>query len=198
MNLKYVNIAGAFLIVGVVQFVIMLIIAMALFGFVISSNYISDLGAMCRANFCIVVQPSSTIFNSSVITLGVFLCIASYFILRGARARVLSTLIAVAGVGAIGVGVFPESAGLIHAVFALITFLFGGLALISSHKILSGFVRVVVPIMGFVSLVLLIFFALRIDLGLGVGGVEMLIVFLELLATIIIGSFLAGLRQFSL
>ncbi len=60
MKLNYGKISGALLFVGSAQFVIALTVAEALYpAYSISQNYISDLGATCRAT-CQVVQPTAT------------------------------------------------------------------------------------------------------------------------------------------
>ena len=62
--------AGAILFAGALQFVIGFNFAEDLYpGYSVSMNYISDLGATCDGT-CNIVQPSSTIFNSSVTILG--------------------------------------------------------------------------------------------------------------------------------
>ena len=79
------KIGAALILFGTVQFLMLLHIAEALYsGYSTSQNAISDLGATCHSSVCTIVQPSSTIFNSSVFLLGLLLVLGSYCLYRGA------------------------------------------------------------------------------------------------------------------
>jgi len=109
------RLAGALLFVGSVQCLLGSIVAESLYpDYSVSENYISDLG----------VGTTSLIFNSSVFIVGLLAVGGAYFIQRAFGSRILSVLFAIAGVGAMGVGLFPETAGAIHGVASLIVFLF--------------------------------------------------------------------------
>ena len=126
MNYENKEITGLLLFIGGVQCVLGIIIAEAFYpDYSTSQNYISDLG----------VGPSALIFNSSVFLLGVLAIGGAYFIQRAFNFRLFSILTAITGIGAMGVGLFPEDAGAIHAIFSLITFLFAGLSAIMSYKL---------------------------------------------------------------
>jgi hypothetical membrane protein len=171
------KVAGALVFVAVTQFVLGLIISEVLYsGYSISGNYISDLG----------VGPSSIIFNSSVFLLGLLLVIGTFFLQRafGEYKALILTLI-LTSIGAMGVGVFTEDFGIIHGVVSLITFLFGGLSaifsVICSHihkfKLLKTQFSIITTMLGAMCLGALILFIGKIDLGLGVGGMERMIVY---------------------
>jgi hypothetical membrane protein len=129
------KIAGVLLFVGAVEFVFGLNLAEDLYpGYSVSTNYISDLGANCDAT-CNIVQPSSMIFNSSVFLLGLLVLVATFFIYRAYQTKLLTTLLGLAGIGAMGVGVFTETTPSMHWIVSLIAFLFGGLSAIASYKI---------------------------------------------------------------
>jgi hypothetical membrane protein len=105
--MKYENrkIAGSLLFIGAVLCVLGIIIAEALYpGYSTSGNYISDLG----------VGPSSLIFNSSLFLLGVLTVGGAYFIQRASDFRLFSILAAITGIGAMGVGLFTEDAGVVR------------------------------------------------------------------------------------
>jgi len=170
------KVAGALFFVAVTQFVLGLIVSEALYsGYSISDNYISDLG----------VGPSSMIFNSSVFLMGLLLIIGTYFLQRAFHFELLTVMLVLTAIGAMGVGVFTEDFGTIHAVVSLITFLFSGLSAIFSvicsyvHK----FSLVKMPfsaisvILGLITLGALGLFVGKIYLGLGVGGMERMIVY---------------------
>jgi hypothetical membrane protein len=179
--MKYENreIAGLLLFIGGVQCVLGIIIAEALYpGYSTSENYISDLG----------VGPSSLIFNSSVFLLGVLAVGGAYFIQRAFNYKLFSVLAAITGIGAIGVGLFPEDAGVVHAVFSLITFLFAGLSAILSYKLQKPPLSYFSVVLGAVSLLALVLFGSGIYLGLGKGGMERIIAYPALLWAIGFGG----------
>ena len=172
--MKYENkeIAGLLLFIGGVQFVLGIIIAEALYpDYSTSENYISDLG----------VGPSSVIFNSSVFLLGVLATGGAYFIQRAFNLRIFSILTAITGIGAMGVGLFPEDAGVMHVIFSLITFLFAGLSAIMSYKLQKPPLSYLSIILGAMSLLALVLFGSGIYLGLGEGGMERMIAYPALL-----------------
>jgi hypothetical membrane protein len=110
-----------------------MIVASSLYSdYSILRNYISDLGATCRGGLCIVFQPSSLIFNVSSILLRVFMITGSLYIRRDIRDHLFYRLLLITGIGAIGVGLFPENYGILHTISAFIAFTFGALASIAS------------------------------------------------------------------
>ncbi len=181
--MKYQNrrIAGSLLFVGGVLCVLGIIVAEALYpGYSTSENYISDLG----------VGPSSLIFNSSVFLLGVLTVGGAYFIQRAFDFRLFSIFAAITGIGAMGVGLFTEDAGVVHAVFSFITFLFAGLSAIMSYKLQKPPFSHFSVILGVVVLLALVLFASGTFLGLGKGGMERMIAYPALLWAIGFGGHL--------
>jgi hypothetical membrane protein len=124
---------GALFILGTVQFLLAMAYVQSQYvgGYSDLSNHISDLGNFHQS-------PAYRVFNGSIILLG----LAGLFgtaLIRSAFARRRSSRIglaflALASLGAIGVGIFPETAtelgGHIHGVVSLATFLGSALALI--------------------------------------------------------------------
>jgi hypothetical membrane protein len=170
------KVAGALVFIAVTQFVLGMIVSEALYpGYSVSDNYISDLG----------VGPSSIIFNSSVFLMGLLLIIGAYFLQRAFRFEMLTVMLVLTAVGAMGVGVFTEDFGALHAVVSLITFLFSGLSAIFS--VLCSYVHkfplVKMPfsavsiILGLMTLGALGLFAGSVYLGLGAGGMERMIAY---------------------
>ncbi len=91
------RLAGSALFVGVVQFGIALLLAEATYpGYSVSTNAISDLGATCKSGVCQIVQPSSTIFNSSIVLLGLLVLLTSYYLHKAFKMRPLTIFIAIA------------------------------------------------------------------------------------------------------
>jgi hypothetical membrane protein len=170
------KVAGTLVFIGVTQFVIGMIVSEALYpGYSTSRNYISDLG----------VGPSALIFNSSVFLMGLLLIIGAYFLQRAFRFELLTVMLVLTAVGAMGVGVFTEDFGVLHMVVSVITFLFSGLSAIFSvlcsrvHK----FPLVKMPfsalsvIVGVMTLAALGLFGGGVYLGLGAGGMERMIAY---------------------
>jgi hypothetical membrane protein len=176
MNFKHA--AGVLLFAGAVLVIIGIHLAEFLYpGYSVSGNYISDLGATCRAT-CTVYQPSALIFNSSVIILGIFMISSSYLILR------------ISGLGAVGVGLFPETAGFLHVIVSFITFFFGALAAIATIRFVKEPFLYFSVLMGFASLSALVLYGLEIYLGLGPGGMERMIAYPVLLWAIGFGGYM--------
>jgi hypothetical membrane protein len=162
------KVAGALFFVASSQFAIGLIVAESLFpGYSVSTNYVSDLG----------VGRSAAIFNSSVFLMGLLILFATYFLQRSSDFNVLTVFLVLTGVGAMGVGVFTEDFGIIHGVVSLIAFLFGGLSAITSFKLLRLPFSILAVILGVMSLSALSLFAAGIDLSLGPGGMERMILY---------------------
>jgi hypothetical membrane protein len=171
------KLAGALIFVASAQFIVALIVAEAFYpGYSVAQNYISDLGATCRAT-CQIVQPTSTIFNSSVTLLGLLAIVASYFVQRGFRSPVLTLLVVMTGLGATGVGVFPETAGVIHQIVSLITFVFAGLSAIASYRLQKAPSSYFSILLGVMTLVALALYVSNVFLGLGPGGMERMVVY---------------------
>ena len=175
------KIAGSLLFIGAVLCVLGIIVAEAFYtGYSTSENYISDLG----------VGPSSLIFNSSLFLLGVLTVGGAYFIQRAFDFRLFSIFAAITGIGAMGVGLFPEDAGVVHVVFSFITFLFAGLSAIMSYKLQKQPFSYFSVILGVVVLLALVLFASGTFLGLGKGGMERMIAYPALLWAIGFGGHL--------
>jgi hypothetical membrane protein len=144
-------------------------------GYSVSLNYISDLGATCRGAMCKIVQPSAVIFNSSVILSGILILIAACFIYRAFRNLIVPVFLALSGIGAMGIGIFPENTGQIHIIMAIIAFIFAGLSLIAAHSIAMGPIRYLSISLGIFTFMALILFISGHYIGLGPGGMERMI-----------------------
>ena len=176
--------AGVLFFVAVTQFVLCFIVAEALYpGYSVSDNYISDLG----------VGPSSSIFNSSIFILGLLSMIGAYFLPRKADFRILTVLLALMAVGAMGAGVFTKDFTTIHGAVSSMAFMFGGLSAVASFKVVKMPLSVISVILGVTTLGALTLFAgglltsgafssveapvSDLFLGIGPGGMERMIVY---------------------
>lgn len=192
-NLK---IGGLLLFLGGAQFFICLIIAEALYpNYNISANVISDLGATCNPS-CVIYQPSSIIFNSSVIVLGILAFVGSYFAYRKGY-HLVAILMMIASVGATGIGLFPETIGSLHLLVSGITFFFAGLSAIISYTISQPPMSFISVALGSITLVAFFVFLSATFLGsgylgLGPGGLERVMAYAALAWVIGIGAHFMG------
>jgi hypothetical membrane protein len=191
------RIAGALLFVAGAVILLGIISAEALYPVPYSTgaNAISDLGGT-EPPAGLVYQPSATIFNLSMVTVGVLILLGSVLVHRAFGRRAVTLPILVLGVGALGVGVFPGNTGTPHALFAMATFISGGLAAITAALVTGGPFRYLSILLGAISLsTLAAYFAMgdAAPLGaLGLGGVERWIVYPIVLWVIGFGAYLAG------
>jgi len=176
--------AGLFLFAGTTQFAIGLIIAEAVDPtYSVSLNYISDLG----------VRAGAPIFNGSIILLGLTILLTSWYLYRAFKDRILMIVVFIAGIGAIGVGVFTEDFDIIHSVFSFITFVFAALSAILAFRILRPPLSYLSILLGVASLAALGLYVSKNFLGLGKGGMERMIVYPVLAWGIGLGGYLLGM-----
>lgn len=152
-------------------------------GYSTSQNYISDLG----------VGPtlSRWIFTGAIILFGLIaLVTAALLRLRPGKSHVWS-LLALSGIGAIGVGVFNENyIPTVHAFFALLAFLFGNVAVIYSSKMVHPPLSYSFILLGLIGLSALALLAGTTYLGLGAGGMERMIFYPAMFWAISFGTYL--------
>ena len=192
MALSNASKAGAAIFVGTVQFGLGLILAEIYYpGYDVANNFVSDLGATCSTpSACAIYQPTSTIFNSSVVLLGLLILVGTYFLQKAFHWKLASALTALAGVGAVGIGLFPETTGIWHSIFSLIVFLFAGLAALVTVKFQRKPMSYFSIVLGLITLAALFLSVGGVYAGLGPGGMERMIVYPVLLWSIGFGGHL--------
>jgi hypothetical membrane protein len=162
------------------------------------ANEISDLGGT-RPPDSVVYQPSAAIFDVAMVVVGIMVVVAAWFAHRAFGRRSVTIPVAVLGIGALGVGLFPGNTGDPHAVFAMVTFIAGGVAAISAARVASGPFRWVSTALGAVSLLTLVTYMVLGDgtpmVDLGVGGIERWIVYPVILWLVAFGGYLSGLAD---
>lgn len=171
--------AGVAIFVGAVQFSIGLILAEIYYpNYNVSTNRVSDLGATCPTlGPCTINQPTSMIFNSSIVLLGLLILVGAYFLNRAYRWRPATVMVALAGIGAVGVGLFPETTGIWHSIFSLVVFLFAGLTALVTARFQRKPMFFFSIILGIFTLVALLLYIPGEYLGLGAGGMERMVVY---------------------
>lgn len=160
---------------------------------------ISDLGGTDPPN-SIIVQPSAAIFDTAMMVTGVFLIVGSGCAYAAYRRKSLAIPLALFGIGALGVGIFPGYTGGTHLIFAELTFISGAVAAILSYRLLAGPLRYIAVLLGAIALVNTIAYTFLqeswfVAAGLGIGGLERWIVYPVLLWTIGLGGYLLGMRD---
>lgn len=153
-------------------------------------SQISDLGATQPPD-SVITQPSADIFNSTMLISGLILLFGAYFFYKASGSKRMSAIFGILGAGALGVGIFPGNIVPWHAVFALTTFIFGGISAIISVRIVSSPLRYAYIFFGLISLVFLFGAQFFIPI-LGIGGTERYVAYPVVLWSISFGSYLVG------
>jgi hypothetical membrane protein len=167
--MKYTNkiLAGIMVFLGTSLFLFGIIISEARYPGYHVSSVISDLG----------VGPTAWLFNSSVFIFGIFLIISAYLLLNIGTNRYFTALLGLAGLGAVLVGLIPETQGAPHVFAAVMVFIFGGLCAITGYSVFRGPFSIISPFLGIIALIATILLASGIYLGLGMGGMERMIAY---------------------
>lgn len=183
-TMKPMQKAGILLFAGGVQFAILLIIAETQYpGYSVANNYISDLGLW--------KYRSAYIFNPSVFMFGL-LALAAVVKAYQQMPRLTRELLIVAGIGAMGVAIFNETVLIPHGISAVMAFIGGGFAAISLAKHLKEPFNYIAVFMGSWTILSMALMAAGIQLGLGVGGIERMVMYPELLLVIGLGGYMAA------
>jgi hypothetical membrane protein len=195
-HMKYENIAGALLFCAGVLAFLGIITAETLYpGYSTSQNMISDLGATEPPN-SIIIQPSSSIFSGSMAVCGLLVTIASYFVHRAFSRKAVTLPLGLFGVGVLGVGIFNGSYVTIHGIFALLSFIMGGLAAISSFRIERAPLNYFSVALGGIAMMDLVLYYILGNASpfaaFGLGGLERWIAYPVLLWVIGFGAYLMG------
>ncbi len=191
---SYGRLAGTLLFVGSTQFIIVQIICEALIsGYSTHFNFISDLGVWS--------QPTASPFNASIILLGTTVFSSAYLLKKHLGFGRKAYLLALSGVGAIGVGVFPEDTFIVggvaifHGASALLAFIVGAIAAIATYTYAKPPFKHISATMGAATLVGAFLFIVGEDMGyfgLGLGGMERMVTYPLLLWLIAFGGYLLG------
>lgn len=173
------------LLLAGVQFTLLLIVAESQYpGYNAGKNVISDLGVWG--------EPSAIIFNPSVIAFGALAVLAAYLVKDEGDMCHVPLLMTISGIGAIGVGVFPETTHLPHTISAGIAFGVGGLACSYCYRIVKAPLAYLFLGLGLMAIVSLVLTGLKIDLGLGIGGIERMVAYPIVIWILMMGAILAN------
>jgi hypothetical membrane protein len=210
MALSNASKAGIAIFVGAVQFSFSLILSEIVYstsgplntsgsgnttGYIysVANNYVSDLGANCRTT-CTAV-PSAYLFDISIALLGLLILVGAYYLNRAYHWRPVTIVIAVAGIGALGVGLFPETTGVWHSLFSLVVFLFTGLTAVLTARFQKKPMSYFSVILGLVTLAALVLYIGGEYVGLGPGGMERMVVYPVLVWSLGFGGHLMAVED---
>ena len=159
-------------------------------GYSMNTNSISDLGTISQANL---------LFNASIFAVGLLNIVGGYYFYRSHGKRSVFLMFILAGIGAMGVGVFTLDSPIgLHSLFALLAFLFFNLQAILTAQVVGGPLRPISIVLGLIGLVyVLVMFvsdAGIIDLfgPIGHGGTERMIVYPSIIWLMVFGGYLMG------
>jgi hypothetical membrane protein len=170
------------------QFLLILMLGAAIApDYSIHDDAISDLG---------VIPQTALLFNFSLFLFGLFLLIAAYLYHSIHNKLWITIMFISTAVGAIGVAFFPLNNPGIHAIFALIAFLFANLIPISFFKILPRPLNILSVATGILGLFFL-FVHLLSDTNIlslygfiGHGGSERMIVYPVIIWLVAFGGYI--------
>ncbi len=156
---------------------------------------ISDLGAS-RPPDSIIHEPSSTIFNFTMMICGALVLISTFFVNRIYEDRIFTIFLGLFGLGIFGVGVFPGNITPWHMIFAMLTFVSGGFVPIFSTRVVKAPFKYLGLIYGVISLGFLFSTVFLGDANplnfLEFGGIERWVVYPLLLWMTGFGGYLLG------
>jgi hypothetical membrane protein len=188
VTLERLRLAGlSFLVLGA-GFVTVVVLAAAMVpGYDFRGAAISDLGT---------VPETALLFNASLVLVGVLNLAGGYLFYRAHGKRWLLAAYTLAGLGAVGTGLFPLDTGGLHGPFALLAFLFFNVQALGTASRLRGVMRGLSVVAGGVGLVFVVLMALG-DAGnaaafgpIGDGGTERMIVYPVMLWLVAFGGYL--------
>jgi hypothetical membrane protein len=172
--------AGALIFIGTAWFLLGIIVSEALYPDYHVTQMISDLG----------VGVTATIFNTAIFGFGLLLIAAACLLHTGVTNRWFLVLLALTGLGAAGVGIFPENILVLHSICAITVFVCGGLCAILGFRVFRPPWSWFSPVLGAIALVSVFLLGAKIYLGLSAGGMERMIAYPLLIWAIGTGAYL--------
>jgi hypothetical membrane protein len=187
------RLAGLLFFVLSAQFMTVIMLAASIApAYEYAGGAISDLG---------VIPSTAVIFNASLIAVGV-LNIAGGWLFFGSHGRAwVLGLFTIAGIGAIGAGLFPLNSGGLHSIFALVAFLFFNLEALATAAVVRGAMRWISLLCGAIGLVFVVVMVIgdggnpQVFGAIGHGGAERMIVYPAMLWMLALGGYLMAGRE---
>jgi hypothetical membrane protein len=180
--------AGIVLFVLAAEFMTAIMLAASMApGYDIGGGAISDLG---------VTSETAWLFNASLVFIGALNIVGGFLLYRShGRAWILGTFV-LAGLGAIGAGLFPLDRGDAHSLFALAAFVFFNVEAIACAMVVTGPMRIISALAGTIGLGFVVLMVIG-DAGnpgvfgaMGHGGAERMIVYPVMMWLMAFGGYL--------
>jgi hypothetical membrane protein len=150
---------------------------------------ISDLG---------VIGETALLFNVLLVVTGVLNAVGGYLLFTWHRRMWLLAAYLIGGAGAAGAGLLPLDTGGLHALFALVGFLFFNIEALGTAFVVRGPMKAISLIAGAIGLIFVVVMVIG-DAGnpgvfgpIGHGGAERMIVYPVMLWLLVLGGFLVG------
>ena len=182
------SIAGASLLFGVIQWILVVIIAEGIQpNYVSSIHYVSSLGT----------GETAYLYNLSTMILGVCVVTGALLIRRYKTSRAFFIMFLISGLATVGVGVFPEDSRPMHGIVTPIALIFGAVSAMLSTRIQNKPASFFCFALGIVSLITGLWFipylGLPVEsrltfLGFYKGTLERIVIYTNLLWVLILGS----------
>ncbi len=199
---KMLKTAGTLALVAAAQWVLLVIIAETQYpNYSIQHNYLSDLGATCHRGLlltpCVVVSPSSLIWDTTLTLMGLLSLVSAILVYGATRKKGFSILFGIWGLGTLIAGAVPETFLSVHELASYAAFLGGSIAAIAAFWFLKSplkYLSLVLGLFSFASLIPLTsegpFFRWNGIFGLGLGGIERVVVYPIVIWEIAFGAYL--------
>ncbi len=198
---RYPFFGPAIWILSIQYFITQVVVAHAwIMHYSLASNAISDLGNTVCGSYGgrYVCSPLHSLMNASFIMLGLTMATGAWLIYQEFQESIGSlvgfSLMAIAGVGTVVVGLFPENTvSSLHIFGAALPFLLGNIGLVVLGRTLDlpKALRLFTLISGVVSLVALALLVSHHYLGIGFGGMERLTAYPQTLWLIVFGIYIS-------
>jgi hypothetical membrane protein len=190
LQYNYSLYSGVLFFILATQFITVMMLAAAIApSYNFHNSAISDLG---------VISSTALLFNISLIIVGVLNIAGGYLYYQSHKRINLLILFTIAGIGALGTGIFPLNTSDLHTIFALIAFIFFNLQVLFCSNRVSGPMKYITLFLGILGLIFVVIMAIG-DLGfpaifgpIGHGGSERMIVYPPILWLILFGGYLMG------
>ena len=198
-RVRLLRLAGALLFIAGAGVFMGIITAESLYpgAYTTGASMISDLGGTEPPN-SIVLQPSATIFDITMMAGGALIILGAAGLYAATRRKAVVIPTLLFGIGALFVGIFPGHTGGIHELFAMLTFVSGGVAAVLSSRVLVGPLRTIAVVLGAIALVNFGAYIVLEDAwfvtGLGLGGLERWIAYPIIFWLVAFGGYLMGAR----